>query len=1027
MSKSLLVSKSLVLLALGCGSATAPTATPSQPEARRGSVAATTPEAPRAPPIQPLRAGRIEPIESATPIQGSLLGRVTRDVHEILVVRLPAEWRTHVPERESKAGLWSDSDVLAPHITHVAVGGQPDNVLSFALLDDSDPTPEQMRSSAGPPPPADTLWLRRPRAEAGQPLTASIYTAADGSAPGVHLKVLISDSSQLPESTDTADQFTRALHRYVRRSPPSLFRTFALSRLDTSNADLLLSTDESLGEQSGWSELMELGTGRQSVQHALQRTTKLRSEANRHRPTLPISKLAGPQLPTHPYTRMLSELGATPPLEALARATPADFYFARSRDLDALFDVLDEVDAWVTPAVRLLDARLQRYDLTSRYQTQLGMPRSALSRVVGPQLVEEIAVVGSDPFLRDGSDLTVIFKPKSPASLDAALLTKLSSLSETHGGLTTTKEQAQGAEVSFTVSADGAVHRYSTTSGGLSLVSNSRAAIERILATLNGKYPALDDEPDFKYMLARDAGVPADILAYAGDRFLTQAVSPASRVLDARRQIAKSELLRASYAALLYGWVYGKTPSQELIVRSALPHLDVFRHFDKQPIRFNHDATGVGPRSAWGTPRALTPLIDLPTPKQITLVEQEAYNQFRSRYERLWSQALDPIALRLRIHKDAQSTHLGAKLRVLPVVSDHDTVMLQGLVGDARVEPGASADGLRILLALAEDSRLRRELSGGSRAILGKRLALEWIGGFAMIGLLDDPALPNAMLRTKWAPQKPTEGASKSADLDGLAAVPVYAALELESRTGAALALAVLRERLGSIGEWSSLADHRGQKVVRVQLRGEPIAVHYALTDRMLYVTLTERTLKALIDRELDGTPPPRSAGAKQGRAQGAQWVIDLAGKAKGGLWTAASWLLEHQQRDVAAVSFEASELVFRGLDRTASDPREFERAAYGYLGMLPITPDGRLFTVSKSGVTDPNRGNAHAPAWPTLPVPDSPIERVFSGLAEVRSQLGFEDEPRGGEPAPQRSLSVTLEAKRRLEEAKMQRRPNAQ
>ncbi len=59
-------------------------------------------------------------------------------------------------------------------------------------------------------------------------------------------------------------------------------------------------------------------------------------------------------------------------------------------------------------------------------------------------------------------------------------------------------------------------------------------------------------------MLARGAPrLPADGLVQLGDRFIGEVVGPRQKILEARRQLALSELLVPAYAALLYGWIEG--------------------------------------------------------------------------------------------------------------------------------------------------------------------------------------------------------------------------------------------------------------------------------------------------------------------------------------------------------------------------------------------------------------------------------------------------------------------------------------
>jgi len=111
---------------------------------------------------------------------------------------------------------------------------------------------------------------------------------------------------------------------------------------------------------------------------------------------------------------MLRRLPAADVQEPLASAAPAEFYFLRARNFDALQILVDEADRFITPAVRLLQQRHTHQFLNERYRLELGLPSDGLSRLLGPSLVQSLALVGSDAFLRQGSDLTT--SPKRPTS-----------------------------------------------------------------------------------------------------------------------------------------------------------------------------------------------------------------------------------------------------------------------------------------------------------------------------------------------------------------------------------------------------------------------------------------------------------------------------------------------------------------------------------------------------------------------------------------------------------------------------------
>lgn len=75
------------------------------------------------------------------------------------------------------------------------------------------------------------------------------------------------------------------------------------------------------------------------------------------------------------------------------------------------------------------------------------------------------------------------------------------------------------------------------------------------------------------------------------------------------------------------------------------------------------------------------------------------------------------------------------------------------------------------------------------------------------------------------------------------------------------------------------------------------------------------------------------------------------------------------------------------------------------YFGTYPVSASGRSdFTLGPHGAGDPVHGTEIAPAYPELPVENSPIEALMSRLTGVRASVAFDHEPAKMEP-PARSL----------------------
>ncbi len=68
---------------------------------------------------------------------------------------------------------------------------------------------------------------------------------------------------------------------------------------------------------------------------------------------------------------------------------------------------------------------------------------------------------------------------------------------------------------------------------------------------------------------------------------------------------------------------------------------------------------GAAARSSWGTPAALTPLIEFAPPALVTATERDAYRIFVEGYERDWRQNVGPFVLRVAVGARAgrQRTH----------------------------------------------------------------------------------------------------------------------------------------------------------------------------------------------------------------------------------------------------------------------------------------------------------------------------------------------------------------------------------
>jgi hypothetical protein len=766
-------------------------------------------------------------------------------------------------------------------------------------------------------------------------------------------------------------------------------------------------------DASQLARLMDTTTGMTSLQETLQ-TDRALLAAGDEPATVPLSDLKPPSFKPHAWAAMTAALARPVPPEPLAAASPAAFYFIRFRTITHFIRLREELDAGIAPALAGLGDGAD-YDLAPRYEAELGLRQGPLTRLLGPAVIDDMAVVGSDPYLREGTDLSIVFRVRARPAFEAALAGTLAAFGAAHGGLKSATVDHQGTPITVTRSSDGVVRRHRATIGGFDVVSNSMAATRRIIDAIAGREPRLADEPDFRYMLARDAATPADVLAYLGDRFVGEVIGPRQKVLEARRQIALAELSRPGYAALVHGWMYGRVPASAdevvasgLLKREELAHAGG-EHIDWQP--------GRAARSSWGAVGALTPLIDLPAPAKVTPAEKAAYDIFTAGYQSFWRTNIDPVAIRIALSPDGKAP-LVSDVRVLPIITGTEYADMLRTVGHARVELGSGGGGgLRTAIAIGPDAWIRRELASALREVpLVGSLKVDWLGDWAMLGI-DDTATP----ASREAIRKEVAAGAADRSLRDLVELPVYAGIEVRNLTAAVAFLAGLRGVLeqaapGAI-QWAEAGRERDVPFVAVRAgsAGEAetreVALYYSFCKSALVLSLSESALRHRIDDCLDGKQPQTRSAAG---SEGPQWILDMEMRQRGPLW----WRLALAAAGGGAGiserwSVAAAEAVLRGAP--GASPSVVRALARDTLGAIPVTPEGYAYLLAEDGVHDPmrgaRRGTDKLALADLLASDDSPFVRLGRLIAHARSEVAFDDEGKAGGAGapPPRSLHVRL------------------
>lgn len=769
-----------------------------------------------------------------------------------------------------------------------------------------------------------------------------------------------------------------------------------------------------------FAELMYTTTAATSLQEALQYDKGLRTSDAAGKRDIPIADVAAPALADHPFAAMRAGLPATAAAtpEPLAAAAPAEYWYVRFDDIRDMLRVLDEADAWLTPVAHAFEERPLVRDLAQRYQRQLGLGRSGMARALGHTVISRVAIVGSDPYLREGSDVTFVFEVASQTAFETELSRHLADWSAKVPGVTKSELQHEGHTITVQQDEAGLVRQHRAQVGNLAIVSNSAAACRRVLDAIDGRKPRLSDEPDLQYMLARDAG-EHDAFAFLGDRFVAAVVGPAQKVQQARRMQALAELSVPGHAALLYGWLRGEAPADTAaMIGAGVLADDELRHADGNAIAFT---PGSAARSIYGTPESLTPLADLPPVTQVSAAERDAYQVFARGYQDYWRQFIDPIAVRLDLDDDRARFDV----RVLPLIEGTNYRDVEQIVGKQRIEVPAVDGGVQAVWAVGRDTELRRDLDRLAGSVTGKSdLGLGWLGDWVAVGTLDRAPLLELLAssdtRVQLPPPKLERDLQQRAFMQLVGKLPLFVAADVQNPASLVATLAAVRALLNEVAPgtvtWDNVATYHDVPIVRVGVSSkapdrdmaqlaEAVAIYYAQPGGSIVMALQQSTVEALIDRYTVDTGRPRGLAA-----DGTQFAIEARLEPQRALWHGLAWLIQGQAMRGQPSARGFAEAILRG-DPATKDPARFEALSHAYFGGVPVTPEGRSdFSLGPDGVRDPIHGSTVQPIFAALPMgSETPLAKLLDRLAGVRATVSFDDEPARIEP-PARSLHTTVE-----------------
>ncbi len=756
-------------------------------------------------------------------------------------------------------------------------------------------------------------------------------------------------------------------------------------------------------------ELFDFYTGRSQVLEAMAARRGLGRVAP-GRASIPIAGIEGVTLPPRDYAALSQALGGkSPVLDPLSRHLPADMLvleFASLRDLIVLSRRLDE---HLGVLVQTMEGRGGPDWLLQRYRDQLALHLDGLAEKVGHVAVGAVAVVTSDPYLREGSDVSLLLEAKNRAVLESALEAHAVRAAQEHLNLTRSQVSLGGRTVALLQTPDGAVRRYQAALPGLVILSNSPAAMAHLFAVQDGAAGQLAQAADYRYARTVKpfaAGAEAAFL-FLGDGFMTNVTSPRSKILESRRVRAQLELQAVNWAALLYGWMQGQRPTslRELLDSPWLGPNDL-RHFDGSPIEWSPEE---GSSSHWGKPFQLTPIAD-EVITQVSAQERDAYQEFRRGYESGWRGGVDPTLVRV-LPSDG-GRELEIDLTVLPINqlsrSDRAYEEMARMVGQGAVTLDRFPDGATFTLAIGKGSELRKMAEHSLQLFgSGHEIKLSFVGDWLQVGASDRAALWDVLLTAEGREfsfrdsehSAPGDATRRARSLEALlGTLPLWAELHITNRLTLAATLTAARalvdEAAPGLVSWVKAKPYRGVAITRVDIREEeiPAALHYGVVGQVLVLALQREVLEERIDQILNGAVP-----TPVDIREGYQAFTTLTPHAQGVMRQIAALYLDHQALRAHHSAAQGFELLRRGLGFETIQGSELRTQGLRYLGFEPRSPQGGDLRWTSEGIVDHDAyGSELEPRIPDATAPGLALHGVLDSILSVLG--GAKIEGRGSE-----------------------------
>lgn len=240
-------------------------------------------------------------------------------------------------------------------------------------------------------------------------------------------------------------------------------------------------------------------------------------------------------------------------IEPIARYVPDDCFYARFGSFSNFYWLSKLTEEYGGDLSRMITLRGNYPRYGERIEEQLGIKDLPFAEQIGDKLIQDMAFIGRDLFLREGAAVGVVIhsrNPLFPAGLFQLRKDQVKQFADEGAALVDV--EIGGKEVSLLSTRGNRILSYHVRRGQFHLISNCRQIVESFLEIEDGA-GSLAEDSEFQYARSQFSVQREDtIFGFVSRRCLEQLASPAYQIELHRRLRAVAEMEAVQLARLAY-------------------------------------------------------------------------------------------------------------------------------------------------------------------------------------------------------------------------------------------------------------------------------------------------------------------------------------------------------------------------------------------------------------------------------------------------------------------------------------------